>query len=199
LFDAATKLKLSAGAFVNLGLAEWQRGHAGAAILAWERALWLNPFDENAKQNLHFARNVAQVDEPPLKWFEAASTWLPPNAWAWLAGAGLWLAVGALTLPAFFRWRKTGWHQWLAALGCGVFLFAITANVGVASRTNLGFVLHRNAPLLLTPTSAGETIATLTAGEPVRKIHERSDFIFVRTSFGQGWLKRSDAGMVVEN
>ena len=32
----------STGAFQNYGLAEWQRGRKGFAILAWERALWVS-------------------------------------------------------------------------------------------------------------------------------------------------------------
>jgi len=43
-FKNAVKQKPSAGALLNLGIAEWQRGHAGGAILAWERAgKWLDP------------------------------------------------------------------------------------------------------------------------------------------------------------
>jgi tetratricopeptide (TPR) repeat protein len=195
-FDAAAKQHPSAGAYVNLGLAEWQRGHAGAAILAWERARWMDPFAAQAVQNLKFARTVAQLDDPPLKWFETASTWLPPNAWVWLAGANLWLAIGALVLPRFFRWRKSGWQQWLTALCGGAFLFCLTANVGVVSRTDIGFVLRRNAPLLLTPTKAGEPVSTLNAGEAARRLKTRSDYYFIRTTYGSGWIDRRDFGLV---
>jgi len=153
-FEKSALAQPAVGTLVNLGLAEWQRGHAGAAILAWEQARWLDPFDPCAETNLKFARAVAQVDEPQLKWFETESTWLPPNAWFWIAGASLWLAVGALVLPGIFRRRKAGWQQTLVALGFVFFLFSLTANVGVASRMQIGFVLKKNAPLLLTPTRA---------------------------------------------
>jgi hypothetical protein len=104
--------------------------------------------------------------------------------------------VGALALPRFLHRRKTAGQQWLAALGGVVFLFCLTANVGVVTRTSLGFVVKPGTPLLLTPTGTGETIATLTAGEPVRKIRTRGEYWFVRTANAQGWLKRSDAGFV---
>jgi hypothetical protein len=182
---------------VNLGLAEWQRGHAGAAILAWERAMWIDPFDARAAQNLKFARTVAQVDEPQLKWFETASTWLPPNAWVWVAGSILWLAIGALVLPRFFRWRsKSGWQQWLAALCGGAFLFCMTANFGVVSRTNIGFVVRKNAPLMLTPTKTGELVSTLNAGETARRLKTRGDYYFIHTAFGTGWVAKKDFGLV---
>jgi tetratricopeptide (TPR) repeat protein len=197
-FENSVKQKPSSGALLNLGVAEWRRGRAGAAVLAWERARWIDPFDPRAAGNLKFARAVAQVDEPQLNWSEAASLWLPPDAWVWLAGASLWLAAGALTLPKFFRRRKSGWQQALAAAGLGIFLASMMANVGVVSRTNLGFVVKKNAPLLLTPTREGELISTLGAGEPARKLWARGDYFFIRAANGTGWIERGAFGLVNE-
>jgi len=193
-FEQAAGAQPAAGTLVNLGLAEWQRGHAGAAILAWEQALWIDPFDARAEANLKFARQVAQLDAPQLKWFEAVSAWLPPNAWVWLAGATLWLSVGLLVLPGICRRRKAGWQQWLAALAFGIFLFSLTGNFGVVSRTQTGFVLKKNTPLRLTPTQDGEVISTLAPGEPARVVRSRGKYIFIRTLGSMGWLEQSDFG-----
>ena len=198
-FEKSSAQQPACGTFDNLGLVEWQRGHAGAAILAWERARWMDPFDPRANQNLRFARTVAQVDGPELKWFEAASTWLPPNAWAWIAGASLWLAAGALVLPGVFRRRKSGGYQALASLGFCIFLFSMTANIGVASRTDIGFIMKKDAPLLLTPTREGEVLSTLTAGEPARLLRARGNYFLIRTGFGTGWIERSQLGLVCPN
>ncbi len=195
-YQKSLAIRPAAGTLVNLGITEWQSGHAGAAILAWEQARGMDPFDARAIANLAFARAVTQVNAPELKWFETASTWLPANAWVWLAGAGLWLGVGMLTLPAFFRRRKTSGQQALAALGFGIFLLGLTANVGVVSRAEIGFVLKRNAPLLLTPTHTGEVISTLTAGEAVRRVRVRGDYYFIRTANEAGWIQRDQLGLL---
>ena len=195
-FEKAERVRPAAGTLVNLGIAEWRRGRAGTAILAWEQAQWIDPLDSRAGANLHFAREVAQVDPPQLKWFEAASTWLPPNAWAWLAGASLWLAVGLLVLPGILRRRKAGWHQSVAALAFGIFLFSVTANYGVVSRTQLGVILKQNTPLLLTPTRDGETVTTLGAGEPARRLRTRGNYFFIRSPFASGWIRRNQFGLV---
>jgi tetratricopeptide (TPR) repeat protein len=195
-FRSLAKTRPAAGTLVNLGLAEWQCGHAGAAILAWEQARWIDPFEARAAANLRFAREVAQVDEPQLKWFEIVSTWLPPAVWAWLACLTLWLTVGLLLLPGVLRWRKAGWHQLLAALAFGVFLLSVTANFGVASRAGIGFVLRKNAPLQLTPTQNGETISTLAAGEPVRQVRKRGHYAYVRTLNGAGWVDEKAFGLL---
>ena len=52
----------------NLGNAEWKRGQTGEAILAWERAQWLDPFAPNTRANLRFARHVTQLPSPTLVW-----------------------------------------------------------------------------------------------------------------------------------
>lgn len=195
-FENSVRQRPSSGALVNLGVTEWQRGRAGAAILAWEQARWIDPFDARAVANLKFARDAAQLDAPQLKWFETASAWLPPGAWMWLAGASLWLAVGALVLPGIFRRRNSGWPQALAALGCCLFLFSLTANFGVVSRAQIGFVLKKSTPLLLTPTQTGEVISTLNAGEPARRLRTRGNYFFVRTEFGHGWIEQNQFGLV---
>ena len=195
-FEKSARARPAAGTLVNLGIAEWRRGHAGAAILAWEQARWIDPFDPRAGADLKFARQAAQLDAPQLKWFETASTWLPPDEWVWLAGASLWLAAGLMTLPGILRRRKAGWQQALAALAFGVFLFCITANLGVVSRTQIGFVLKKNAPLLLTPTREAEVISTLNAGEPARWLRTRGNYFFIRTAFAAGWISREQFGLV---
>jgi tetratricopeptide (TPR) repeat protein len=191
-FEKSARAQPASGTLVNLGIAEWRRGRAGGAILAWEQARWIDPFDARAGADLKFARQVAQVDEPQLKWFETASTWLPPDAWVWLAGASLWLALGLLVLPGIFRRRQAGWQQVLAALAFGVFMFCLTANFGVLSRTHIGFVVAKNAPLLLTPTRDGETIATLAAGEPARELRTRGNYSLIRTAGVSGWVERNE-------
>src|SRR6185503_14923004 len=44
-FRQSTSLHPASGAYQNLGLAEWHNSRVGPAILAWEQALWLDPFN----------------------------------------------------------------------------------------------------------------------------------------------------------
>jgi hypothetical protein len=196
VFEQAAHHQPAVGTLVNAGLAEWQRGRAGAAILTWEQAQWIEPWDARSAGNLRFAREVTQVEAPELEWFESASTWLPANAWVWVAGASLWLAVGMLILPGVFRWRKAGWHQALAAFGFGIFLFGLVANYGVVSRAEIGFVLKKNAPLFLTPTKESEVLSTLTAGESARWLRTRGNYFLIRTGLGLGWIERDQFGLI---
>lgn len=195
-FEKAAAAQPAVGTLLNAGLAEWQRGHAGEAILDWERAHWINPCNGQVEGNLNFAREVAQVDAPELKWSESVSLWLPPDIWVWVSGVSLWVAVGMLIVPGVLRLRKAGWHQGLAAMAFGVLLFSLIANYGVVSRRDIGFVIHSNAQLRLTPTGQSEIISTLTSGEPARCLRQHGDYFLIRTALGEGWIDRQHFGLV---
>lgn len=195
-FRAAAERRPSAGAFVNLGLAEWERGRRGHAVLAWERALWLHPGHPLARENLAYARAELQLEAPAQAWHEVASTWLPVNVWAWLAGASLWLAVGMMTVPGWLRRPRRGWHQAVAAAALAVFLMSVPAMFGVQARARTAIVLERNTPLRLTPTTDGQPVTLLTAGDPVRIERERGNYVLVKCSRGRGWLERGECGRI---
>ncbi len=194
-FRQSVNLRPASGALQDLGNAEWQRHSVGAAILAWEQALWLDPFNSAARQNLRFARKTAQLEAPELAWYEVVSTWLPVNWWAWIAGASLWLAVGMGSLPGILRRRQATWHQATAAVGLMVFLLSVPALVGVQTRSGLGFVLGQDTPLRLTPTQEAQVVTRLAAGEPARWVRTRGNYVLIRTSRGLGWLDRAQFGL----
>jgi hypothetical protein len=199
LFQDSIKMKPTTGALRNLGNAEWQRGQVGRAVLAWEQALWLDPFDRLARGNLEYARKNAQIDPPELAWHEATSLYLPTSWWAWLAGLSLWVAIGAAILPVVLRVRKATWHQAVAALGLAGFLLTIPAHFGISGRAKLGFVLERETPLRLTPTAEAQAITRLASGEPARVETQRGEFLLVRTGRARGWLHVADFGAICPN
>jgi hypothetical protein len=195
-FRNSLKQTVSAGVLQNLGNVEWHRERVGDAVLAWEQALWVDPFNAAARNNLQFAREAAQLESPELRWFEVASTWLPNSWWAWLTGLSLWTAVAAVVIPGVLRRRRSVWQQVVAAIGLGIFLLCVPAHVGTMTRAKIGFVLNPETRLRLTPTEGAETVTLLGAGEPVRSGHSRGKFIFVRTNRGSGWLDQEDVGLI---
>jgi hypothetical protein len=190
------ELQPASGTLQNLGLAEWQRGRRAPAILAWEQAIWVDPFNAAVRENLQFARKAALLEAPEYSWCEAASMWLPANAWALLAGTSLWCAVALIMLPRLLRWRRTGWHQALAAAGFAVFLVCLPSLYGVHTRTQIGIVLAKETPLRLTPTREAQTILLLSEGQPVRCERTRGTYWLVRTSSGNGWVERAQVGRI---
>src|SRR5437899_269638 len=136
-FREQATLRPVSGTLQNLGLAEWHCARTGRAVLAWEQALWLNPFNEAARANLRFARKTAQLESPDLTWYEVVSTWLPMNWWAWASTLSLWSAVGLGALPGILRWRRAAWQQAIAALALTVFLLSLPAQLGLNTRSRI--------------------------------------------------------------
>jgi hypothetical protein len=196
LLQQSAELRPGSGTLLNLGNAQWQCGHAGIAVLAWERALWLNPLNGAARNNLRFARKTAQLESPELAWFEVVSTWLPMNWWVWISGLSFWFAISLGMLPGILRLRKAAWHQALAALGLAIFLLSIPAQFGVGTRSRIGFVLQKDTPLRLTPTQDAQFITRMSSGEPARVERVRGNFLLLRTNRALGWVTKSEFGIL---
>jgi tetratricopeptide (TPR) repeat protein len=197
-FRRAAALQPASGTLQNLGNAEWQAGQAGTAIVAWEQALWLDPFNQAARNNLRFARKVAQLEAPDLTWYEVISTWLPASWWAWTAGLSLWLAVGMGLLPGIFRRRRAAWHQAVAAMALMVFLLSVPANLGVHTRSHIAFVVQKDTPLRLTPTDESQVLTRLAPGTAVRWERSRGNFLLVRagSDAASGWIQRESLRVI---
>ena len=195
-FAQAASLHPSGGTLQNLGNAEWQRGRWGQAILAWEQALWLDPFNSLARSNLQFGRRVAQLESPDLSWYEVVSSWLPANWWAWVAGISLWVSVAISMVPGILRWRRAAWYQAVAAVGLAVFLLSLPAQLGIDTRARLGFILEKDVPLRLTPTAEAQFVTRLPAGEPGRVERQRGNYLLIRTSHTLGWVQRQQFRLI---
>jgi tetratricopeptide (TPR) repeat protein len=195
-FRGAAIAAPSPGAWRNLGNAEWQSARPGPAILAWERASWLNPFDANTRENLRFARKARQLDPPELAWYETCSTWLPASVWPWIASVSFWLALSMLMLPGIFRRRKKEWHQGIAAAGFAIFLLTLPALAGVQTRSKLGVLLSDATPLRLTPTSEAQVLGKLPPGETARIERERGKYIYIHSGGAAGWVERADFRLI---
>lgn len=198
-FRGAAVAAPSPGAWHNLGNAEWQSGHPGPAILAWERAQWLAPFDVNTRENLRFARKARQLDPPEFTWYETCSTWLPASAWPWITSASFWLALSLLMLPGIFRWRKTGWPQGLAAVCFTIFLLTLPALLGVHTRSGIGVLLPDATSLRLTPTHDAQVLGKLPPGETARIERQHGNYLYIRSGGVAGWIERSEFALIVGN
>jgi len=186
----------ASGTLQNLGLAEWHCGRTGRAVLAWEQALWLNPFNEAARANLRFVRKTAQLESPELAWYEVVSTWLPMNWWAWATTLSLWLAIGIGAVPGILHWRRAAWQQAVAALALTMFLLSLPAQLGLNTRSRLGFVERKDVPLRLTPTHEAQFVTRLSAGEPARLERSRGGYVLIRTSRSLGWVEREEFRLI---
>jgi hypothetical protein len=198
-FQESASFEPASGTLLNLGLSEWQQGHIGPAILAWEQSAWLNPIERSASGNLRFARKTAQVEAPDLVWYEVVSAWLPVNWWVAIGTLSLWTSICIVLLPAVFRWQKSAWQQGVAATALTLFLLCLPAFCGVHTRSRLGFIFPKDCPLRFTPTSNAQIITRLNSGEPARFRRSRGNFLLIQTSRASGWVQKDEFALIAGN
>ena len=208
---ALEKYRLAAGTgvedarlFYNLGNACFKSQRLGEAILWYERALRLEPRDEDIVANLNFARHVKQdrepVDDSPAVWRFLVRLHEYPTLDE-LAGA-----LGLLWLSSF---ALAAWRLWMGRTGSGVVAALITcicvtaATAGWLGRrasdhaAEAAIVTVEQATARSAP-EADET-AILVIHEGTRVLVERREtgWLLIRLANGLGgWLRDGDVTVI---
>lgn len=142
--------------YYNLGNAYYKDQQIPRAILAYERALLLNPSDRDARFNLELARQkTIDKQTPPAQmffvtWWQQLSCAATLSAWAIVAIAAFVLLLAALLCYAFsdrLFLRKTG------AYGSGLMLLVcLLANLCLLTQWRMSH--NHNHAIVLAPTTA---------------------------------------------
>jgi tetratricopeptide (TPR) repeat protein len=191
--------------YTNLGNAALQAEHIGQAVLAYHRALRLDPDAKAARQNLVHIRTLlpAWVPRPtasdsvqPLFFYRRIS---PANR-SYLAAACFALAAASLAISV--RRREGAWRG--AALMGGVAWALILASIvfdSAESKTELAVITADEA----LARSADSRLAALAFPDPlpggveVEELEERAEWTRVRLHNGRDvWLRGSDVTRVAE-
>ncbi len=189
--------------YYNLGNSWFKQGRMGKAILNYNRALLLDPTDEDTQYNLALAhaRIVDKIDTVPeffLKsWLRQLGLMLGSNTWAVLglvflgltfAAVILWLLAGTL------RGRKVGFYGAVTALIlCFLSLFYANFQRSRLLHNREAVVMNLVAPVKSSPGTGGKDLFVLHEGTKVRMQEELDGWTEIVLSDGnKGWIA-SDA------
>lgn len=194
-YEAALTAAASPGLYYNLALACEELADPGAAILAYERALALDPSHSASRHNLHLLRANQNLPASPATELPAYLRVLSPRLWPWLAAAAFWLSLGALLLR-----RLTRWPYLLPLSALGILLLA---GCGLAwmqtHRLFATVVVTAEAPLRVAPTTESPAHFTLRPGEVLRLRQLREDYLLVDSPSGaSGYLLPTEAARIWE-
>ena len=189
----------NASLYVNLGNAALQCEDLGEAVLAFRRALLIEPGDERARQNLDYARRLLPewVPRPPsqslLDTFFFWHRTMPRSALALVAA--VCFAVAALLAALAIRWKKA-WARNVALVPLAVWVALIGLSLwGDWSRTADEAVV--TAPRLVaraadSPGAPARFAEPLPAGTEVRILEKRDAWFRVRLFNNRdGWVRAS--------
>lgn len=188
--------------YYNLGNSWFKQGRMGKAILNYNRALLLDPTDEDTQYNLAMAnaRIVDKIDAVPeffLKsWLRDLGTSLSTDAWAILglvflgvtfAAVILWLLSNTLVL------RKLGFYGGMVGLvlclGC---TFYSHFQRGRLLHGGEAIVMNLVAPVKSSPGAGSKDIFVLHEGTKVRVLGQLDGWSEILLTDGnKGWISQA--------
>jgi tetratricopeptide (TPR) repeat protein len=190
--------------YYNLGVAYFRQGSLGRAVWSFERAVDLDPEDEDARFNLVQTRKLAErrvhdkiegAERDPV-WIRAV-TFFTASQQTWIF---LLLYLGCFTL--LFLWRRAR-DASRAVLGAGAALVGVAAALigvllagrAVLDRLPFGVVLPDVVAVKEGADPNYRTSFSVHAGLRVRLLERDQDWLRIRLANGlEGWVRDQDVG-----
>jgi tetratricopeptide (TPR) repeat protein len=185
--------------YTNLGNAALQAEHLGAAVLAYRRALAIDPDHPRAVQNLEYVRTLLPewVPKPePGGLLDSFFFWHKTLAGSDRAlGAAIAFAVGALLLAAAIRFGQSTLRTAaiLPALVWASLIASVAVDPGGARLDEAVVIADETVARAADSALAPSTLpAPLPAGVEVRILERRSPWIRIRLANGRAaWVAES--------
>lgn len=202
------KVGESAELYYNLGNCEYRLGNITQSIIAYERALRLNPGDSDTRYNLQFLRGktidkVVPVDEMFfVTWYHSLQNLMSIDAWAILAVSAFVLALILILAYLFgsnILLRKIGFFGALVGLLIFVLglLFAYQRKVAL-SEHNIAIVLTPTLNVKATPAESSSDAFVIHEGTRLTITDSSMNVWYgVRLDDGkEGWLPKNSVEVI---
>lgn len=189
--------------FYNLGNAYFKSHKLTMALVEYERAILLDPNDEEIKYNLALARQyvVDEIDVLPelllKKWYKTFITILTIDQWAFISLGAFILSLGLLLIYLFIRnmnLRKLSFWLSVALIVISVttYVFAYHQKKNVYDN-DWAIILSPSVTIKGSPDNSGTDLFQLHEGTKVKIIDQLGDWREIKLSDGNvGWLRSED-------
>ncbi len=191
----------SAALYYNLGNAHFRLGDVAQAVLNYERAIRLDPGDEDARANLVLVNEMLQdrIEPLPRFWMLSAFDWwmtLIPRAWLGVAAGACYAILGLGVVGMVLR-RPRRWRTAMSRSAVGGAVGTVVLGGTLLIReVGLGqpeeaVVTTPEVRVLSAPSDEGGlTVFTLHEGTKVRIDRRSGDWVEVVLADGKvGWLR----------
>jgi len=168
----------AANLFYNLGNAEWRLHDAGHAVLAYERALAIQPDGPEARANLAFVQKQTGAQLFPAKSWQVIFPPVNLSTLAWALVLALWVALLSF-LAIWLRWVQDGTWAGLAA----VVALLVAGYLGAAiwqgeKRLRTAIVVAAKVDARYAPADNSALADTLPAGSEVRILQNSGEWTY---------------------
>ncbi|MFO8128626.1 MAG: tetratricopeptide repeat protein [Bacteroidales bacterium] len=192
----------SAALYYNLGNACFKTNDIPAAILYYEKALKIDPTDEDVQYNLNIANSmkVDKIEEVPdlfyILWWDQLSNLFRANTWAWISAATFLLVFIMATVfvtSVSVRARRSSFWTGILFL----FLFVIATVISYQeyveyTRDDQAIVFTPTLTVRSSPMENSVDLFVIHEGTKVTLIDEVEGWAEIRIANGStGWIPRS--------
>jgi tetratricopeptide (TPR) repeat protein len=187
----------------NLGNAYYKTREYPKAILNYERALLINPINDNIQHNLTKARmyNIDKIDEIPVfiikRWSNKIITFFSSNGWALISLGAFILSLALLLL--YFLSPHTSIKKWGFYLALSMLLLAVCTFYfsykakSIVVKSNGAIVMSLTVTVKSSPRETGTNLFIVHEGAKVYIVNQLDNWYEIKLSDGkQGWLLKSD-------
>ena len=191
----------SAALYYNLGNAHFRLGELAQAVLNYERAVRLDPRDDDIRANLALVNRMLQdrIEPLPRFWMLSVFDWwmaLIPGGWLEAAAAGCYVLLGIAVVLIVLD-RPRGWRAFMRrTVYAGAVGTVILGGTLLVRETGLGqaeqaVVMASEARVLNAPSEEGGlTVFTLHEGTTVRIDRRAGEWAEIVLADGKvGWLQ----------
>jgi len=188
--------------YYNLGNAYFKNNQLAKSILNYERALRLNPDNEDIKHNLAFA-NQQTIDKIDIQSELFIKTWVwvvrdlfSVKMWSVFSILLVGIGCGCIVLMiiiAILRWRMT-----LFVLVCVAFVFAVISFIFANLQKNNilredeAIIMDKIVTVKSTPDASGKNLFTVHEGIKVQITDKAGNWVEIRFTDGnKGWITKA--------
>ncbi len=191
--------KHSAELYFNLGNCHYKLDEIGPSIYYYEKALLLEPNDQEIKNNLGFAQNMRldAIDKMPktamTRLHDAVVLALTPDQWGYLAVAMILLFVlGFITYYVLY----SATYKRIAFIAANTALFVSIFSVVIGyvgnrdqNSKNPAIIFEREVVITSEPNERSEKVFALHEGTKVNVLESLEDWSKIKIADGQtGWM-----------
>lgn len=200
--EVATGNTASAALYYNLGNAYFKSGFNAKALLWYERALRLDPSDEDIQHNIAFVNQkiMDRIDPIPetafARWWNRCSHSLSERGWSILAIIGSLLAVGCIVISIFSAnkpLRAAGFIVfWIALIGIIFSFIFASKEKNRFSKQDEAIVMNLVVEAKTAPNDKARTTFIIHEGLKVQVTNEMNNYVEIRIPNGEkGWINKS--------
>ena len=188
--------------FYNLGNAYYKIGENAKALLWYERALKLDPSDEDIQHNIAFVNRkiIDKIDAVPetlfAQWWQKVTNLMNERQWAVLSIIGsflLFLSIGAYLFARSGGVRTTGFVTFWIAIIVIVFSVIFSAKQKEkATQHTEAIVMDLVVDAKNAPNAAGKNLFVIHEGLKVQITNEMNGWVEIRLPNGEkGWIAQN--------